>query len=309
MVEKNVAPTGKDPASANEIGNGKDTQNGGICDESVIIYRSWFECLKEQGIKKFAMAMIALLSFAFYGVDVKSHRLPRQLEAIIETFTPVIITNRKKRKGGDKGKEFGKDGGRPLQNGDSKTPKGLSNQTPKGDCNETPLDPPYNVNVTGIGNVKETVSVNGTTGQPSPHTDFKFFIPVFFFRNVRRPEHQAKKFVEHYAPTGWKLSGGEYMATDEQRIALAQRWEIRDDTTDRFKPEVLAMWRELYLIAPEGVKPQMLVPTIQFQRANDKAIIACPKTVAEWIEKNRATTEPIVIKWIENRKLNYAITE
>lgn len=288
------------------MGNEKDKDILEISDESVIIYRSWFECLKEQGPKRFAQAMTALLSFAFYNADVKSFNLPRQLEAILETFTPVIETNRKKRKGGSKGADFGKKGGRPPQNADIKTPEGLSDESPMAADDKSPKPSPYNVNGNVKGNVNETVSVNVTDGgASSPHTNFEFYIPVFFFRNARCPERQAKKFVEHYAPSNWKLTGGEYMATDQQRIALAQRWDIRDDSCDRFKPDDLAMWKELYKIAPLKIQTLMISPSVQLQRRDDNAIIFGPREISEWIEANLPTTEPIVRKWFQERKLSY----
>lgn len=286
--------------------NEKDKDIREISDESVIIYRSWFECLKEQGPKRFAQAMTALLSFAFYNADVKSFSLPRQLEAILETFTPVIETNRKKRKGGSKGADFGKKGGRPPQNADLKTPEGLSDENPMVADDKSPKAPPYNVNGNEKVNVNENVSVNVTDGNASsPHTDFEFYIPVFFFRNARHPERQAKKFVEHYSPSNWKLTGGEYMATDQQRIALAQRWDIRDDSCDRFKPDDLAMWKELYKIAPLKIQTLMISPSVQLQRRDDNAIIFGPREISEWIETNLQTTEPIVRKWFQERKLSY----
>lgn len=286
--------------------NEKDKDIREISDESVIIYRSWFECLKEQGPKRFAQAMTALLSFAFYNADVKSFSLPRQLEAILETFTPVIETNRKKRKGGSKGADFGKKGGRPSRNADLKTPEGLSDGTPMGADEESPKAPPYNVNGNEKVNVNENVSVNVTDGNASsPHTDFEFYIPVFFFRNARHPERQAKKFVEHYAPSNWKLTGGEYMATDQQRIALAQRWDIRDDSCDRFKPDDLAMWKELYDRAPDNIRTLMLSSSVKFLRNQDQALIGGPPMISDWIEANIEITRPIVRKWMQDRKYVY----
>lgn len=290
--------------------NEKDKDILEISDESVIIYRSWFECLKEQGPKRFAQAMIALLSFAFYNADVKSFSLPRQLEAILETFTPVIETNRKKRRGGSKGADFGKKGGRPPQNADLKTPEGLSDESPMAADDKSPKPSPYNVNGNVKGNVNETVSVNVTDGgASSPHTNFEFYIPVFFFRNARHPEKQAKKFVEHYAPSNWKLTGGEYMATDQQRIALAQRWDIRDDSCDRFKPDDLAMWKELYDRAPDNIRTLMLSSSVKFLRNQDQAIIGGPPMISDWIEANIEITRPIVRKWMQDRKYVYVPKE
>ena len=286
----------------------KDIQE--ISDESVIIYRSWFECLKEQGPKRFAQAMIALLSFAFYNASVKSFNLPRPLEAILETFIPVIETNRKKRKGGNKGADFGKKGGRPSRNTDFKTPEGLSDESPMVVDDKTPKVSPYNVNGNEKVNVNDTVSVNVTDGgASSPHTNFEFYIPIFFFRNVRHPEKQARKFVEHYSVSNWKLTGGEFMSTDEQRIALAQRWDIRDDSCDRFKSDDLVMWKELYDKAPYNIRTLMLSSSVEFHRNQDQALIGGPPMISDWIEGNAEITRPIVRKWMQDRKYAYVPKE
>lgn len=295
MNEEKIMPKGQGPVSTNGT------------DESVILYRSWFECLKEQGLRRFALAMIALLSFAFYNVPLESFHLPKQIEVILNTFTPIIETNRKKRNGGNKGANFGKTGGRPSQIDGSGTPMGLSNKPPKGCSEVTPMGPPNNVNVNENGN--DTVSVNETQTHQSTHTNFEFFVPVFFFRNVRHPEHQAKKFVAHYAPTDWRLPGGEYMATDAQRFALAQRWEIRDDTTDRFRSDDLEMWHELYNVAPSDIRPFMVASSIQLRRTETEATIVGPKAVYEWIENNLEQTKPIILPWKGPRSYKYISPE
>ena len=65
-------------------------------DEAVIIYRSWFICLFALGPIKFGKAMIALLSYAFFGADIHTFGLSPQVESILYTFTPVIESNRRK---------------------------------------------------------------------------------------------------------------------------------------------------------------------------------------------------------------------
>ena len=224
----------------------------------------------------------------------------------METFIPQVEANKKKRKGGKKGAAFGKQGGRPAHIADSRTPEGLVNETPMATDEESPKASAYNVYGNEKANVNDNVSVNETDEDTSsPHTNFEFYIPVFFFRNARHPEKQAKKFVEHYAPTNWKLPGGEFMATDGQRIALAQRWDIRDDSCDRFKPEDLAMWKELYVKAPDNIKTLMISSSINFPSNQDFAIITGPQMISDWIEVNKEITRPIVRKWMHGRKYAY----
>ena len=62
-------------------------------EESVIIYRSWFICLWLLGPVRFAKAMFALLSYAFFSKPISSFGLPKQVETILDTFTPIIDKN------------------------------------------------------------------------------------------------------------------------------------------------------------------------------------------------------------------------
>ena len=300
IKEKKSALDGPGLDGANGVNNAPN-----ITDETVIIYRSWFDCLMAQGPKRFALAMIALLLYAFYGKSVKSCNLPRPLESIVETFIPVIESNRKKRAGGKKGAEFGKTGGRPPKNSVEKSPKGLQHDTPLDTESDTPLDLHNNVTENEEENKYVAVSVDDTEpiGTPSePHTNHDFFQPVFFFRNARYPEKQARKFVDHYTAVGWKLGGGEFLATDSQRLAMARSWEIRDDSCNRFHSEDLAMWKELYDKAPDDIKPLMLGDTINLRRTEDKAMVFGPARLNEWIEANLNITKPIVRQWMEDRK-------
>lgn len=125
-------------------------------EDSTIFYRKWFDCFMAQGEKNCAKLFMAFFSLVFYGTDIESFHLPRRLESIIEAFLPIVETNARKRNGGKKGAQFGIYGGRPLQNGDSKTPMGLNGKTPMG------IDPSHN-NDNGSENGKNTnnnVSVN-----------------------------------------------------------------------------------------------------------------------------------------------------
>lgn len=256
-------------------------------NDSVIIYMSWVICLWEFGLESFAKAMYALFNYACYNKAISSFKLPRKIEAIVNTFTPIIDSNRKKRQNGKKGASYGKLGGRP------KNPSGVIAQTPNG------------MNTLNA-NDKETVSVTETGGSDGssenssdqPHTDSFFFLFVFFFRNLRNPRRQAEKFVTHYTATGWRLSGGDYVATDEARIALAKKWEVKDDTTGRFKDEDLAMWKSIYDIAPNEIKKQMLCDEIEIQKIEEKAYIKCPDEVQEWMEDNKSLTLEILRKWV-----------
>ena len=263
-------------------------------NDSVIIYMSWVICLWEFGLASFAKAMYALFNYAFDNKPISSFNLPRKIEAILNTFIPIIDSNRKKRENGKKGASYGKLGGRP------KNPKGVIAETPY------VIDDVY-LNING----KETVSNDdnvAVTDSPTssavdsshnpPHTDAFFFLFVFFFRNLLSPKKQAEKFVTHYTATGWRLGGGDYVATDEQRIALAMKWEVTDDKIGRFKEEDLAMWHSLYEIAPPGVKIKMLDSGTKFLKSEQGASITCHPDVTKWIEASKTATWPIIRRWM-----------
>ncbi len=271
-------------------------------DEAVIIYRSWYICLLALGPIKFGKAMIALLSYAFFGADIHTFGLSPQVESILYTFTPVIESNRRKRVNGAKGAAYGHFGGRP------RNPSGVSVETPNGTGNLTTngkesVSADDNVAVAGT---RMPSTVNSSSNPP--HTDPLFFLKVFFFRNLRHPIKQAEKFTTHYMATEWRLSGGDYVGTDEARIALAMKWDVKDDTTGRFKEEDLVMWHKLYDLAPEDLQLDMLGDDIEFHKGdtNTMSVIKCPTSVQGWIEAEKIKTFPIVRAWMSPcSKLQY----
>lgn len=298
--EKEEAPSRQGPESA-KISIGKDTKNTETIDESVVIYRSWFDCLLAQGHKNFTIAMYALLSFAFYGTDISSFHLPRRLEAILNTFCPIIVMNRSKRKGGNKGASYGRNGGRPSWKDDLTTPKGYNSGAPLG----------MNNNGNGNGKTNENENVNDENNEgvsTTTNKDIDKYKEVFFFRNVRHPDIEARKFVSHYSAVGWKLSGGEFIPDGEQRVALALRWEVRNQSTDRFDNEALSMWKSLYKMAHDYIRWLMLDSSVSFQRDSQMAIIYGPVDVGDWLNKDKETN-PIVDKWKGKRIFKYVATK
>lgn len=311
MATQEEAPTGQGPVSAsNCIHGNKDNQSTPIIEETVIIYRSWYECLLGLGPKKFSLGMKALLQHAFYGTDINALELPAPLPGIINTFTPIIATYRKKRNGGKKGAEYGSGGGRPRSRIADKTPMGLEGKTPMGLESATPMGSTNTDNDTG--NDTETTKWNCVYG-PAPidqtHIDYTFFLPVFFFRNITNPEREAQKFYDHYSATNWHLKGGDYIKSHEQRLALAQRWEIHGDTSKRFREEDLQMWRRLYGLAPSGIKVQMVSKSISFNWTDSNVVIVGPKSVYEWLAAQKDLTQPIITEWLGGRSFRFYVKE
>ena len=231
-----------------------------------------------------------MLSYAFYGTPIESNeKLPTRIIALLKTFTPVIDTNRKKRQGGSKGAQFGALGGRP------KTPQGLTDETPKGSRE------------TGNGTATtdtETVTDVVTGSDVTPHSDVDFFVPVFFCRNLRNPKRQAEKYVAHYSTTGWTMSGGDRLATDEQRIAAAKRWKVTDDPTDRFAQPDLDFLARLMSAAPQDIRISLASSAVDIHRTETienkevvkSVILRVPADVRTWM-KSDETVRPTVNAW------------
>ena len=79
--------------------------------------------------------------------------------------------------------------------------------------------------------------------------------------------------------------------------------------SDRFKPDDLAMWKELYDRAPDNIRTLMLSSSVKFLRNQDQAIIGGPPMISDWIEANIEITRPIVRKWMQDRKYVYVPKE
>lgn len=122
--------------------------------DSVVFYKSFYECVKEMPPEKALMMYDAIFQFVFFDKEPELQGLER---GIFQMIRAQIVANNKKYESGKKGAEYGKLGGRPKKektNGDiEKTPKGILGKTPK----ETP-----NENETEKGNdtVNENVSEN-----------------------------------------------------------------------------------------------------------------------------------------------------
>lgn len=95
------------------------------------------------------------------------------------------------------------------------------------------------------------------------------------------------------------------MVTQEQRIAAAKIWEVRDDSGERFKKEDLEMWQQLYDIAPPEIQVQMIQDMIEIRRTADAAYIKGPLSISNWIEGNLNETKPIVTKWMNGRRYSF----
>lgn len=266
-------------------------------DESVIIFASWFRCLRVLPRKQFTGAVDALLGYALLGEPIESAPIPESVKAILLTFAPVIMTHRLKRQAGAKGAQYGALGGRP------KTPKGISADTPMVSC-ETG-------NGTDATGTDSGAVCGDVTAASSPHTDVDFFLPVFWGRNLQHPRRQAERFVAHYGTTGWTLGGGEYLASDQQRLAAAQRWKVSDDPGGRFSSDDLAFLGCLAEAAPPDIRSALYDDRVEIHRAEvvenkevrKKLLLRIPTQAKVWL-MTESSVRPVVDTWRGDQSLS-----
>lgn len=266
-------------------------------NESVVIYYSWFKCIRAFGPKSFFPAFDALFSYAFEGKPIEQNELPELVVTVLETFTPVIDKNRKNRENGKKGAPFGCQGGRPPKN----TPAGLVGENPDG---VSPQNPTVTVTDTETENKKDTVSV--TAEGSSPHTDFDFFFPVFFFRNLLEPRNECQRFIDHYSASEWTLQGGSRLDTDEKRLAKARSWNPKNSDR-RFSERFLSSWKQLYDLAPEDVRQSMLKDKVEGKMNGQTYEIYCEQIFYDWMMKPelQEKKKEILDRWKGDGKLIY----
>lgn len=116
--------------------------------DSFIFYRTWFEGLEDLPTKDRLKAYEAICELALNEVEIP---LTGQASTAMKFMKAQILQNTKKYKGGSKGKEYGKLGGRPKKNKGGeleKNPLGVTEKTPLNNVNvNNNLNDNLNVNV------------------------------------------------------------------------------------------------------------------------------------------------------------------
>lgn len=143
-------------------------------------------------------------------------------------------------------------------------------------------------------------SARECAGTTTPHTDADFYFMTFWRRNVFRPAHEARRFVDHYEPAGWKLEGGDYLATDAARLAKARNWKT-ETAGERFPPGFMPAWEELAAKAPEDVRAAMYDDGVAV-KTDGKRITALvtPDEVKRWMtgEGGREAKRLLIDTWL-----------
>lgn len=143
--------------------------------DSFVFYASFKEALELVPDEEYAGCVKCVLEYAFNGDDISETQMEKIIMALVK---PQIDANRKRRKNGEKGKEFGSLGGRPKKN-----PIGVISETP-------------NVNVNGNVNVNE--DKKKAFKKPTVEE-----VLAYCIERGNRVDPEA--FVAFYDSKGWKV--------------------------------------------------------------------------------------------------------
>lgn len=150
---------------------------------------------------------------------------------------------------------------------------------------------PQNTNINKDKN--KTVCVCVDRQEKTAHTDVNFFLHIFFFRNMADPYSECRRFIDYYSSTNWKLPKGDVLDTDEKRMAKARNWRPLSPDK-RFGAKFLASWEQLYLEAPDDIKPLFLCENVSSKVDDQACHITCSTALYNWI--CLPETEPIARK-------------
>jgi hypothetical protein len=135
----------------------------------------------------------------------------------------------------------------------------------------------------------------------TPHTDFDFFFPIFWKRNIHGAEAETRRFLDFYEAGGWVLEKGAALDTDEKRLAKARQWKP-EKPGKRFPDRFVEAWWNLAQKAPEGVRRQMLSDKVAVDLTNPDPVLRIGEATHAWLMgEGRAEAETALLKeWLQN---------
>lgn len=135
----------------------------------------------------------------------------------------------------------------------------------------------------------------------TPHTDFDFFFPIFWKRNIHGAEAETRRFLDFYEASGWVLEKGAALDTDEKRLAKARQWKP-EKPGKRFPDRFVEAWWNLAHKAPEGVRGQMLSDKVAVDLTNPDPVLRIGEATHAWLMgEGRAEAETALLKdWLQN---------
>lgn len=235
--------------------------------ESFIMYAAWYTCIATFGAKTQALALKAICEYALFNIPVPKIGFSPTEYAALMTFIPILDSNKKKYENGKKGAMHGVKGGRPKKD---ETPVGLFQKNP-------------NVNINEMVKVTDNQNVDGiATGFSTPTYDYIYtlLLPVFFFKNCDA-RREIKRFYNHYQLADWRLFGGDVLNTDRRLLVAAERWKVEDEKP-YLPPRFIAVWREVYEMAPSQLKKDV-VEIVATTRMATGITIVCSGALHQWL--------------------------
>lgn len=152
----------------------------------------------------------------------------------------------------------------------------------------------------------ESAHVRGHTS--TAHTDFEFFFPTMWKRNIIAPEAETRRFLDFYESSGWVLEKGSVLDTDAKRLAKARQWKP-EKPGKRFPERFLDVWWDLAQKAPtEGIRGQMLSDKVAVDMSGTEPVLKIGDDTHSWIMgEGRGAAETALMKtWLQGRqRLNF----
>ncbi len=139
----------------------------------------------------------------------------------------------------------------------------------------------------------------------TPHTDFDFFFPVFWKRNVWNPAEETHRFIDHYEVSEWTLEKGTVLKTDAQRLAKARVWSPKKEG-DRFPKQFLQPWLQLAEKAPPEVRAEMLDDRVEVSTREAAPRILCGRRTVAWFRGDGLSEfrRLIMVGWLKDGPFN-----
>ena len=134
----------------------------------------------------------------------------------------------------------------------------------------------------------------------TPHTDFDFFFPIFWKRNIHCAEAETRRFLDFYEAGGWVLEKGAALDTDEKRLAKARQWKP-EKPGERFPPGFMPAWEELATKAPEDVRAAMYDDGVAVKTDGKRVTaLVTPDEVKRWMtgEGSREAKRLLIDTWL-----------
>lgn len=164
--------------------------------DSYVFYKSFYDGMKNMTVEDVAAANHALHAYALYGLEPKENTLSPIVQTLFVMAKPQIDANKKRRLDGEKGKKYGKLGGRPKKN-----PCGVLNETPNGNVYGNGKDNNISDSIESgdLPNVKSANKKNVSSKSFQKPT----IAEIQAFCNEQGYSVDVQEFFDHYEANGW----------------------------------------------------------------------------------------------------------